>query len=410
VLRRRTLWESTQSQRILMLPLSMVVLEPTQTSALLTHEVDERPWQLADAPPLDGALPLASAGSGSTSVGAVRVAPGVVPAAMLAHEPAHDSSDSHAWTALREGGRKVQAVPPRSFLEAFVRGLMGQRMRSLVTVDQVLPLGQVVTVVGSLSLLGGGGAGGGASAGSRLKLTAGARAGGALSLSLEADPTWGVRVVGSVSDVVRALRASARARRVAALVSASLSTAALGALVWHRRHFLARWLEWHVLGRTQGLRPEWDRPETYEPLAHGDQDAADLAAALVDDELHFGEAQAQAQAQRDGDGDGDDAVAAQRARAAATAAAAAARAAVVRVVGAVVTRADELVIADDAPGGDCVICAERERRILFLPCRHFATCIRCARAVMSDRQPEAQRRRCPVCRADVTLLQRVYVA
>lgn len=64
---------------------------------------------------------------------------------------------------------------------------------------------------------------------------------------------------------------------------------------------------------------------------------------------------------------------------------------------------DEPVAPDGASPDDvCVICFERMRAFIFIPCFHFAACGTCARRLFPA---DAH---CPVCRADITVVHRVY--
>lgn len=49
----------------------------------------------------------------------------------------------------------------------------------------------------------------------------------------------------------------------------------------------------------------------------------------------------------------------------------------------------------------CVICMERKRKCLMRPCRHFSLCISCVTSQKHEK--------CPVCRAAVTGIERVFV-
>lgn len=49
----------------------------------------------------------------------------------------------------------------------------------------------------------------------------------------------------------------------------------------------------------------------------------------------------------------------------------------------------------------CVVCLTQERSIVFIPCRHLASCKRCADA--------RKFKTCPVCRETITLTQHVFV-
>nr|XP_018909889.1 PREDICTED: ring finger protein 26-like [Bemisia tabaci] len=57
----------------------------------------------------------------------------------------------------------------------------------------------------------------------------------------------------------------------------------------------------------------------------------------------------------------------------------------------------------------CIVCLDREREIMFLPCRHFAVCEPC-NEVLIRQVPPMQDQRCPTCREPVIDAVRVFVA
>lgn len=57
---------------------------------------------------------------------------------------------------------------------------------------------------------------------------------------------------------------------------------------------------------------------------------------------------------------------------------------------------DQEIVAKSA----CVICLANEKQFVFIPCGHMATCGECSFAID----------KCPICRAQITKKQRVYVA
>jgi len=52
----------------------------------------------------------------------------------------------------------------------------------------------------------------------------------------------------------------------------------------------------------------------------------------------------------------------------------------------------------------CIICFERERNAFILPCAHLATCTDCAIELQSGTN------KCPVCRADIAAVHKIFKA
>ena len=52
----------------------------------------------------------------------------------------------------------------------------------------------------------------------------------------------------------------------------------------------------------------------------------------------------------------------------------------------------------------CIVCFERKRRVVCIPCRHFALCVQCARSTWDANG------RCPCCRADLEGFSSVFLA
>lgn len=70
--------------------------------------------------------------------------------------------------------------------------------------------------------------------------------------------------------------------------------------------------------------------------------------------------------------------------------------------------------AVDGPGADgggiteCIACIERGANCALMPCGHVCLCIRCAGRLRFSAPSSG--RRCPICRAGITDLQRIYIA
>jgi hypothetical protein len=66
---------------------------------------------------------------------------------------------------------------------------------------------------------------------------------------------------------------------------------------------------------------------------------------------------------------------------------------------------DEHPAADEQPDATmCVVCLERVKKIVLLPCRHYCLCGACARAQQASVEPSL----CPVCRAPITSLLPIF--
>lgn len=64
---------------------------------------------------------------------------------------------------------------------------------------------------------------------------------------------------------------------------------------------------------------------------------------------------------------------------------------------------DDTPAPDDAPESSvCVVCFERMRAVVFVPCSHLAVCLTCARTLMPSPL-------CPVCRDPVKQMSRVRI-
>eukprot|EP01062_Namystynia_karyoxenos_P022740 TRINITY_DN18737_c0_g2_i1.p1 TRINITY_DN18737_c0_g2~~TRINITY_DN18737_c0_g2_i1.p1 ORF type:complete len:286 (+),score=61.60 TRINITY_DN18737_c0_g2_i1:75-932(+) len=64
----------------------------------------------------------------------------------------------------------------------------------------------------------------------------------------------------------------------------------------------------------------------------------------------------------------------------------------------------EVPDAEDQPdyngqGGECTVCMEKEKVTVIFPCMHCALCVGCARQRLTN---------CPVCRAKITAVKRIY--
>jgi len=59
-------------------------------------------------------------------------------------------------------------------------------------------------------------------------------------------------------------------------------------------------------------------------------------------------------------------------------------------------------IAEDS--SICIICFEKDRNAFILPCGHLATCIDCATELQSGSN------KCPVCRADIVAVHKIFKA
>lgn len=54
----------------------------------------------------------------------------------------------------------------------------------------------------------------------------------------------------------------------------------------------------------------------------------------------------------------------------------------------------------------CVVCQDRNKSVLILPCRHMCLCVDCGNHIARARR---ERRKCPLCRGKITTVMNVYV-
>ena len=55
----------------------------------------------------------------------------------------------------------------------------------------------------------------------------------------------------------------------------------------------------------------------------------------------------------------------------------------------------------------CVVCQDRTKSVLVLPCRHMCMCVECGNMIARSRSRES--RRCPLCRTKINTIMNVYV-
>ena len=58
---------------------------------------------------------------------------------------------------------------------------------------------------------------------------------------------------------------------------------------------------------------------------------------------------------------------------------------------------------------ECVLCLEAEIDTVFLPCGHAATCRACAAKFLMHKEMSGEAITCPVCRASVVHINRIFV-
>jgi hypothetical protein len=58
----------------------------------------------------------------------------------------------------------------------------------------------------------------------------------------------------------------------------------------------------------------------------------------------------------------------------------------------------------DGLGAGCVVCLNAAVQCAFVPCFHAQTCVKCADEVRTSEG------RCPVCRCDITGIQRIFLS
>ncbi|XP_053380788.1 uncharacterized protein LOC123549240 [Mercenaria mercenaria] len=71
--------------------------------------------------------------------------------------------------------------------------------------------------------------------------------------------------------------------------------------------------------------------------------------------------------------------------------------------------ADDLkkVVDDEKEKRMCVVCQDRSKSVLILPCRHMCLCVDCGNQIARSRSRE--RRKCPLCRSKINTIMNVYV-
>ena len=55
------------------------------------------------------------------------------------------------------------------------------------------------------------------------------------------------------------------------------------------------------------------------------------------------------------------------------------------------------------PNGECVICQDAKKDCIFLGCGHLCCCLKCGDQLFRKDYPQ-----CPLCRAEIELIQKVY--
>ena len=71
--------------------------------------------------------------------------------------------------------------------------------------------------------------------------------------------------------------------------------------------------------------------------------------------------------------------------------------------------ADDLkkIVDDEKERRMCVVCQDRSKSVLILPCRHMCLCVDCGNQIARSRSRE--RRKCPLCRSKINTIMNVYV-
>lgn len=67
---------------------------------------------------------------------------------------------------------------------------------------------------------------------------------------------------------------------------------------------------------------------------------------------------------------------------------------------------DVAVSSGDESGKLCCVCYEGAKDALFFPCRHIACCMECATALTT----KSGSAHCPICRAAIRQVERVFIA
>lgn len=64
-------------------------------------------------------------------------------------------------------------------------------------------------------------------------------------------------------------------------------------------------------------------------------------------------------------------------------------------------------IDDEKEKRMCVVCQDRSKSVLILPCRHMCLCVECGNQIARSRSRE--RRKCPLCRSKINTIMNVYI-
>jgi RING finger protein 26 len=65
------------------------------------------------------------------------------------------------------------------------------------------------------------------------------------------------------------------------------------------------------------------------------------------------------------------------------------------------------IVDDEKERRMCVVCQDRSKSVLILPCRHMCLCVDCGNHIARSRSRE--RRKCPLCRSKINTIMNVYV-
>lgn len=65
------------------------------------------------------------------------------------------------------------------------------------------------------------------------------------------------------------------------------------------------------------------------------------------------------------------------------------------------------VIENEKERRMCVVCQDRSKSVLILPCRHMCLCVECGNHIARSRSRE--RRKCPLCRTKINTIMNVYI-
>jgi len=224
-------------------------------------------------------------------------------------------------------------------------------------------------------------------AGASLTVVGGLRRDENGAFELCAHPDFGFCVPESLQALIDATRGSMRTTRILAGLFAAIGAMAVTASLWDHRYFVQRMFKWAT--RQRRSRPRWGDPRSHAP----ERNPLDMLREALRHQAAGGNV--------------DELEVEQGVFL---------RAELARAAGPGISALEELAVEDDQEVGEeedhalrCVVCLQRRRCIMALPCRHVCTCIECMVVHTLNRRQEGRGTRCPVCMGNLEWIQRVYL-